>query len=316
MRVGFQILLSLSLFACTQTSSSSGSKNVGEACTGNGQCSSDLCISVQTPAGENDQYCTERCDAAACPNGFRCQAANGGSVCVRDGRMIGGEGEGEGECGEACSIFADCSVAVCPNFDNSVHPQLVDSCAAGCAMDPSLAQGIFQAAGNCQGLIEAIAQGNQQFGEACGIGGGPPPGGLGTCGGIFDCFGDCPQGDQNCPQACVGAASQEGQQQFDAVQQCLQRTGCLDVEPDTCQEDCGAEIDLCFGVGVGNDPCGTVLDCIVACDNNECARECFFDGTQVAQDDFNSLVDCLNMNMCMDVNCPQCVAEFNACQGN
>ena len=192
----------------------------------------------------------------------------------------------------------------------------MNSCLPGCQQNPELAQQIFGLAGDCRGLVEGIAAGSPQFADACGIGGGPPPDGAGTCGGIFDCFGDCPQGDQQCLQGCVQRADAQGQGQFNDVQECLQRTGCLDREPDTCNEDCGNEIDACFGVGVGNEDCTTVLECILACQSNECARGCFFSGTQAAQDGFNALADCLNENMCMAVDCPQCVAQLNACQGN
>ncbi|HWO17215.1 MAG TPA: MYXO-CTERM sorting domain-containing protein [Kofleriaceae bacterium] len=54
----------------------------GETCADNAECAGDLC--AQAPGGN---FCTQTCDRAAdnCPDGFTCDVASGGTVCLPTG---------------------------------------------------------------------------------------------------------------------------------------------------------------------------------------------------------------------------------------
>lgn len=136
-----------------------------------------------------------------------------------------------------------------------------------------------------------------------------------TCEATYDCVIACET--EACLESCYAAASPTATQQLDAMFACLEsRCGnaTTDAQFQTCaQQQCGSEIDTCFGfgsVGTGNDTCEEVYDCLVGCTTNACATACYGEGTAAAQGQIDTLLTCFETN-CGNVS----EAQFPACAG-
>jgi len=148
--------------------------------------------------------------------------------------------------------------------------------------------------------------------EAC-LGAAPPPGDL-DCGGIFDCANACPANDQNCVQGCLAAGTPAAQDQAINLSQCAQEAEMNGQDVETA---CADLIEACFPMAApGNQGCAQVLDCAVQAMTQEAAQACYDAGTAAARTAFNDFAGCFNDNMCMDIECPECAAEYAACQAN
>ena len=74
-------------------------------------------------------------------------------------------------------------------------------------------------------------------------------------------------------------------------------------------------INACFPPG--NDGCAAVLECILACgDDGDCAQDCFDAGSEDGRALFNAFAECINDNACQELECPECMAQLNACNAD
>ena len=138
------------------------------------------------------------------------------------------------------------------------------------------------------------------------------------------CIQTCGQ-DQTCAQGCVTAASPQAQQQFGALQQCFQASGCAQDDQQCLQSACSAQINSCSGSAGPGTPtgdtlsCSGILNCLNDCGPNDemCGQQCFGNGSPTAQQLFNSVGMCAQNS-----NCPEnddqcfldtCSNEINAC---
>jgi len=107
--------------------------------------------------------------------------------------------------------------------------------------------------------------------------GGNNGGATSDCASVFDCLGGCDQTDQACAEACLDAASPDGQALANAVLQCV-NTACADAADDAAFQacanaNCATEITACFGGG-GNNGAGGDLLCLQDCAGNaDCPAE-------------------------------------------
>ncbi len=63
---------------------------IGETCTGNEQCSGNLCA-----VAESGNFCTQVCgDGNSCPSGFSCDSSGAMSICIEDGGCSASGGRG------------------------------------------------------------------------------------------------------------------------------------------------------------------------------------------------------------------------------
>jgi hypothetical protein len=147
---------------------------------------------------------------------------------------------------------------------------------------------------------------------------------------IFDCFEECPAGDQGCLQDCVAAATIDGQLRYTNLNNCLLEAGyydcpdddeaCLDVAADQCSD----QYYECFA---GDDECLDMYVCIISCpsgaDGEACVQGCFDSGSQEALTTWSTFIDCLDDNgyyecpaddaPCKGTASAACEAEFLAC---
>jgi hypothetical protein len=146
--------------------------------------------------------------------------------------------------------------------------------------------------------------------QAClgGSGGMPPVGSL-SCGGVFLCVSSCPENDMACPGNCVNAVSADQADELDAFLGCMETNMCQD---QSCIEaNCSMEEQACFPPGTQS--CGQVLTCIGMCTDQSCAGECQLQATDEGGMELEALGTCLDANMCQNFDCPQCAAEYTAC---
>ncbi|MCB9546921.1 MAG: hypothetical protein H6706_13860, partial [Myxococcales bacterium] len=194
--------------------------------------------------GEGDDACTDACFGDATPQAqatftaaIECIQANGGdqNACQAEIEACIGEFD-PGPTGDlSCSELNDC-LFNCADGDQA--------CGQACfGMATAQAQQQFIAAVEC---IDANG-GNQEACaaeiEACLGGGGPGPGGDLTCGGIFECAGNCPQNDQNCIQGCLAAGTPQAQDLALQLSQCAQNA---DMNGQDVETACADLINACF----------------------------------------------------------------------
>jgi hypothetical protein len=75
----------------------------------------------------------------------------------------------------------------------------------------------------------------------------PIPTGVDSCADVIQCVFSCPQGDANCPDACVADGTDEAQTKFGAFESCIQ-THCTGNMTTACiQTNCSNEMDTCVG---------------------------------------------------------------------
>lgn len=162
------------------------------------------------------------------------------------------------------------------------------------------------------------------------------------CSQLWNCYMPCDTDE--CARACVDASSKQARGLFQDVFDCINAT--CDSETLTEEEwvDCanasindgGACIDAvnaCMedGAVYGDDPCGTLWNCYMACEDNTCAQNCISSATQEARGLMQDVFDCINTNCDSDtlteeewVACANaainadgaCETQMNACMND
>jgi|JI10StandDraft_1071094.scaffolds.fasta_scaffold160814_2 hypothetical protein len=257
------------------------------------------------------QDCVDQGDAQAqqlINDALACLQANGGDQAACQTEIEACVGAGPQPMGDlTCAELNDC-LSNCGEGD--------DACANDCFGQAS-AEGaaLFEAAGRCIQAAGGDQSQCQEEIEACLGGGGPGPGGDLTCGGIFDCAGQCPQNDQACIQGCLQAGTPAAQDEAIELSQCAQAA---EMAGEDVEVACAELIESCFGPPAppGTDTCGTVLDCIAGAMTEDAARACFEAGTEAARALISTAVTCLNDNMCMEIECAECADQVAACRAD
>ncbi|MGC6417669.1 MAG: DUF4215 domain-containing protein [Bradymonadia bacterium] len=217
-------------------------------------------------------------------------------------------GNGRREPGEQCDDGDRVDNNACDN-----RCELTPACGDG-SLDPQEAcdDGNLRAGDGCSALCTIEPLRDLEAGQI-------------DCRTFNTCLGDCGPGDDACVQACVNAASPEGQARLTALIDCITANGCdaaEGVDPDCVDALCADEVTACFGPIVypnGDDSCAQLFDCSAECEDMNCMRRCISESSQAGVDQALALEDCAVANQCPDSvgACAQasCVVEHAACFG-
>lgn len=149
------------------------------------------------------------------------------------------------------------------------------------------------------------------------------PQGQARCGDFAGCLAGCPfdppEAEQQCLDDCVRDASPAAYALYLEAIQCVV-SQCPDGDPICQDEACGAEIDACFGQGLGTGslPCDDVMECVFSCPDDACYERCEVDASPEAFALWRAFVDCAapagcgSYDACL-VACPQ---EARACEND
>ena len=157
-----------------------------------------------------------------------------------------------------------------------------DGCSAQCEIEAE------ELCGNgVQDPDEACDDGNNIDGDGCSANcareGGQvilDDGQLG-CVAISQCLVACPDGDQNCSNACIATGTLIGQIRFNELRQCIVENECVvgnEVNADCIEANCAQEEEACFGASVdpvGMASCTDLIECVERCDGLNCIRQWF-----------------------------------------
>ncbi len=96
--------------ACLPGSAAMGTKTLGQACTANPDCKTEICVSVPGKG----YLCSQPCDLAKqdCPSGFTCAAASSGGLCIPSTTPTPPPPTKKA-LGEPCKISEDCVSNIC-----------------------------------------------------------------------------------------------------------------------------------------------------------------------------------------------------------
>lgn len=250
--------------------------------------------------------------------------------CIQGSVMNGTCGEEDFQCqNQACSTELNACVGQQgPTMTGNLSCSELNTCFSMCGPnDQNCIQECFNngtaTAQSQYGAIVTCAQSsgcaegdNQCVNSACaneiqtclGSGGAPAVGSL-SCGGVFLCASSCSETDAACQQGCLNAVSADQADELNAFLGCMEMNMCQD---QACVEtNCSAEQAACFPPGTQS--CGEVLTCIGMCTDQACAGECQLQASEEGTTELQALSECLNTNMCMSPDCPQCSTEYNAC---
>jgi hypothetical protein len=143
-----------------------------------------------------------------------------------------------------------------------------------------------------------------------GGGGAPAPGSL-SCGGTILCAQSCNPTDAACQNGCANGIAEDQVAAFEGLLTCAEMNCPEGSAMDCVDTNCAAELEACFPAG--DQACGDVLTCIEGCTDSYCVNECQLAADDAAQMELSALAMCLNTNMCMALDCPECATEYDAC---
>lgn len=131
--------------ACLPGSAAQGTKTLGQACTANPDCKTEICVSVPGKG----YLCSQPCDVAKqdCPSGFTCATATSGGLCIPATTPPPPPPPTKKALGEACTASSDCESGICASVSGtSVCVQLCElgkagTCPAGFTCQPAGAKG-------------------------------------------------------------------------------------------------------------------------------------------------------------------------------
>lgn len=147
------------------------------------------------------------------------------------------------------------------------------------------------------------------------------------CNGIYECFGECPEGDRDCLDGCFGQGSSAAQAHVNAIGQCAQDNQCQD---GACVEsNCPSEVAACNGdsnngsnsgastPASGQLSCAEIFECYGQCARGDqgCLDGCERSGTSAAQSQVDAIGSCIERNRCEDSGCVDrmCANEVANC---
>lgn len=161
----------------------------------------------------------------------------------------------------------------------------------------------------------------------------PSPNGTLSCPQIFECYGQCARGDQDCLDDCERNGTARAQNQVNAIGACIERNGCRDsecvdrlcvTEVSACNDDSGTNHNADENQGHLNPTggaltCNEVFECFSNCIEGDrgCLDECYGSGTTAAQDAVSEIGHCVQANRCEDddcvaLRCPEPLSICNA----
>ena len=293
-----------------------GTCGADETCNFEGQCISTVCIPDCEEEGKEcgSDGCGGICGTCPCPDCGADEVSCLDFVCTGDGVMTCDDIFGcLGECDpndQACSQNCINSAPIEEQMKfNELYQCLVDvdywACWDICpdgSEDP-----------NCD--VQALNDCFAEKGEPCedAMAACFPPG-TWTCKEAWICFITCPEGDEDCPQECLGEMNLEAQDQWNAFIDCLDENGyfdCFDLpedQQDACLqvpwETCQPFLSACAS---GDKNCKTVWECMDTCApmDDMCPYNCLYDGTPEAQDAYFGVLDCI-IEQCGDQPDQEC----------
>ena len=170
----------------------------------------------------------------------------------------GGQQPGAGQTGAPCERNQDCEGGFCiTDLPGGYCSQICDEARpcpneAPCwnlGLDDSLCLRMCGESNECREDEGYVCDTD----DTCFPGGAPPDNNI-DCRGVFECFQNCADGDQECLQACYASATPAARGQYDDIAACANETGCVD-GPEDCQEVCSAEFAVCLEGGPPPPPC-------------------------------------------------------------
>ncbi len=221
----------------------------GISCTGNAQCSSNICIDGLCKSCTSDDQCpaNSRCDSGECtlvPNGDSCAA---GKECLSNRCVVGVCRSKAGAIAEACTVGEECESGLCRGevcAPCNVHAECGDGhlCyARRCIATPVMGNGLREPGEVCD-------DGNTADGDGCSSRG-QLENGQNGCSVDGDCAsGRCAEGtcapcgsNEECSSAlCVGGVCGNlcGNAFVDPGEECDRGPENSDFQPNQCRTDC------------------------------------------------------------------------------
>jgi MYXO-CTERM domain-containing protein len=99
--------------ACLPGTAQNGTKNLGEACQGNQDCKSEMCVSVPG----SGYLCSKSCTVGSndCGSGYRCAPANVGGLCIpgEQDPTNPTTPQTKKQLGDGCATHAECASGLC-----------------------------------------------------------------------------------------------------------------------------------------------------------------------------------------------------------
>lgn len=138
--------------------------------------------------------------------------------------------------------------------------------------------------------------------------------GTGGCAQLWNCYMPCDSNE--CAQACIAASSKNARALLQSVFDCIYDL----CDSETLSEEewlacangsinagggCETQVDACMADGAvaGTDPCGTLWNCYMACQDQTCAQNCLNSATANARSLLQAVFTCINANC--DENLPE-----------
>mgnify|MGYP001345003890 CR=1 FL=1 len=152
----------------------------------------------------------------------------------------------------------------------------------------------------------------------------PPPMGTTSCSELDGCLRQCSNGDLNCRDRCVEAASPMAFETLVELRTCDDEAPCSPADVACILRECEAEYIDCYGSiarPVGSATCDELNSCLSQCTNGEqaCANICYRMSSEPAYNAFQGILRCIQSSGCPDGDgqCHQrvCEAQFETCFG-
>ncbi|MFH1532531.1 MAG: hypothetical protein ABIK09_17545 [Pseudomonadota bacterium] len=285
-------------------------------------CGDDACVAEN---GEDCTTCTEDC-GLCCGDGactvdheedcFTCAVDCG--ACCGDAACVVAHGEACDTCPDDCGACPACGDGECNGVETC--GSCLEDCPCGgdqtCFEDACCLPDCGDAVCGSDGCGSETSCGVCLPGTGCAADGTCVTAGDATCLEIYECRVACPAGDTDCIKGCDEAGTVEAQEAYTAWVDCLEVEGYFDCaeDDDPCYEDafaaCEELVDACLQ---GEDSCGEVFDCKMACPGGDttCALLCELNGTLVDQDLLGQLYDCVS-EQCPDGTTLECWFQATA----
>lgn len=218
-------------------------------------------VTLSDPSGNVEPECTSASD---CGTGYECV----GGICLEEAEDY------------SCSEIYDCISECAQNDEGCRQKCYSDGSAEGKQQFENMVSCLNTHCSNLQGdAFQECASANcREPIETCLS---LPSNGDLTCEGIYDCFQDCSNDDQECLQECYKNGSEKGQSDYQALSSCVEKNCGDAADKGKCAaEKCRTEAEVCVpGIIPGEKTCKEIDDCIGNCSTNECAQECYEEGT-------------------------------------
>lgn len=156
-----------------------------------------------------------------------------------------------------------------------------------------------------------------------------PQGDTLTCNEIFNCFGECENGESDCFDACFDRGSERAQEGVVGISECIRDTGC---ESQECiAENCADPIAFCDSDDRVDGPapmepvdpapvedltCNEIYGCFDQCAGDRtCVDVCFEQGSPAGQRGVQDISQCISANACQDEACARfhCADQIAFC---